>query len=431
MSAKPIPQRSGRFSWWRAGAVLLAAWSVHSAAAQNAPSAEAAPAEKLGSADSSASADVGKPATPDSGVTQAGCSSCGSGMPAPGSMPAAGGMAAPCGVGCYPGRTCTPGCCDGTTCIGKLFCGLHDCICCPDPCYEPKWVPVADSAFFVDAARPKTQMRLRWDSGFDFKDADRAEYFWARESVNQIEPQGPCTRHGFGKGPGCIPRRLDHEDLSLYMEGAGEKASVFVETPYKEIGPETSAISPSPCCNKSGFGDLIIGTKSLLLDCELVQITFQFKTFIPTGDFTNGLGTGHVSLEPSILFNLKISPVSYLQGQFSYWIPIGGDDLYQGNIYHMHFSYNHVLWHLMSDVLVVGTAELNEWSVLGGNYTSSDILIAGRPVPVSATTEIVSAGPGIRLFICDKIDIGVGTAFALTGRHWEEELIRAEFRWRF
>jgi hypothetical protein len=44
---------------------------------------------------------------------------------------------------------------------------------------------------------------------------------------------------------------------------------------------------------------------------------------------------------------------------------------------------------------------------------------------------MVSVGPGLRLYICDKIDFGVGTAFALTGDHWEEELIRGEFRWRF
>jgi hypothetical protein len=44
---------------------------------------------------------------------------------------------------------------------------------------------------------------------------------------------------------------------------------------------------------------------------------------------------------------------------------------------------------------------------------------------------MASAGPGVRLFICDKIDLGVGTAFAFTTDHWAKELIRAEFRWRF
>jgi len=44
---------------------------------------------------------------------------------------------------------------------------------------------------------------------------------------------------------------------------------------------------------------------------------------------------------------------------------------------------------------------------------------------------MVSGGPGLRLFICEKFDIGVGSAIAFTGDRWAEELIRAEFRWRF
>src|SRR5262249_60324112 len=97
-------------------------------------------------------------------------------------------------------------------------------------------------------------------------------------------------------------------------------------------------------CNASGFGDSVIGTKSMLLDCCLMQITFQFKTFLPAGNFTAGLGTAHVSLEPSILWNVNCAKDTYLQSQFAYWIPIGGDQLYEGNIFHMHMSLNHVLW---------------------------------------------------------------------------------------
>jgi hypothetical protein len=41
------------------------------------------------------------------------------------------------------------------------------------------------------------------------------------------------------------------------------------------------------------------------------------------------------------------------------------------------------------------------------------------------------AGPGLRFFVCDKSDIGVGTQFVVTQDHWADELVRAEFRWRF
>ena len=83
-------------------------------------------------------------------------------------------------------------------------------------------------------------------------------------------------------------------------------------------------------------------------------------------------------------------------------------------------------------LLVIGTAELNEWSILGGAYTVADYLgPAAVPLSASATGTIISAGPGVRLVVCDRIDIGVGSAFALTGDRFERALIRAEFRWRF
>jgi hypothetical protein len=280
-------------------------------------------------------------------------------------------------------------------------------------------------------------MRLRWDTLFSIPRPDRAEYFWARENVNQLEPSGPCTRHGVGKGPKCIASRIDVEDLSLYNEVASGNFSAFVETPYREVDPTTSPISAAlgldPCCHRSGFADMNIGAKSLLLDCELMQVAFQFKTFLPVGNFTTGLGTGHVSLEPSLLYTFKVGPDTYLQGQFAYWIPIGGDALYQGNIFHYHTSLNHVLWRPIPDVQLIGTAEVNEWSVLGGNFTQTDFfdVATRRPFAVSATTTMLSMGPGLRLVICDKIDVGVGTAFSVTGPRWAEEQIRAEFRWRF
>jgi hypothetical protein len=35
------------------------------------------------------------------------------------------------------------------------------------------------------------------------------------------------------------------------------------------------------------------------------------------------------------------------------------------------------------------------------------------------------------LVICDRVDFGAGTAFAVTGDRWAEELVRVEFRWRY
>jgi hypothetical protein len=239
----------------------------------------------------------------------------------------------------------------------------------------------------------------------------------------------------------------------LYMEGAAARFSIFVETSYLHFDPDVAPVAPligrsaaavaSPAGSSlmnlpqpaSGFGDLVVGSKALLLDSELVQTTFQFKTFIPTGDFTKGLGTGHVSLEPSLLAGVRLNHATYLQGQLAYWIPIGGDRDYQGNVFHAHASLNHVLWCPSPGWTVVGTLEASEWTVLNGLETATDFLLPVKgkltPVATDAKTSMLSAGPGIRLFICDKIDFGAGSQFALTNTHWEGELFRVEFRWRF
>jgi hypothetical protein len=364
---------------------------------------------------------------PDPAVVQAGCSTCGSGLLG---APSGHGGCASCGDGCYPGRNNDYCCCDCEGWFGRVFCSLYECVCCPDPCYEPRWLPVADSAFFLDAARPVTQMRLRWDSAFDVKHPDRAEYFWPRQRTDPSQLGG-----GIGKGPTGIARTVDYQELSLYTEAAAGAFGLSVEVPYRHLEPEPSGLPAGTVKGASGFADMNIATKAMLIDCELLQLTFQFKTFIPTGNFTRGLGTGHVSLEPSLLFNIKLTPDWYVQGQLAYWIPLGGDPGYQGNIFHSHLSLNHILARPIPGLVFVGVLEFNEWSVLGGQYTASDFLVisGGRPTPVAVDAEstVFSMGPGIRMFCCDKVDIGVGTAFAFTGARWAEEIIRAEFRWRF
>jgi hypothetical protein len=294
--------------------------------------------------------------------------------------------------------------------LGRLFRGFYNSICCPDPCYEPRWIAVANSAFFVDAARPQTQTRFRWDSGFDLEFPDRAEFFWAKQG---------------GKGPrppaGRAVSKLRYGEFSMYTEGATGRVGAFVEIPYRSTYPDIDFLGDA------GFADMNVGTKTLLLDSELLQVAFQFRTFIPTAAPNKGLGTGHTSLEPSLLYGLRLDPDTYLQCQFAHWIPIGGDGEYQGETFHYHFSLNRVLYRMSRDIQLIGTGELNGWVPLDGLMTDPG---TGVPIRTKGDT-LVSAGPGLRLVFCDKIDFGCGAAFAITNHHWAEQLIRAEFRWRF
>jgi hypothetical protein len=490
MSGVPYRKRSGRLQRWAAGVILLSTVCSARGVLAQTPLPPSVAAGEIQTETTSA------PASPDSGIIQTGCPGCGSSdLPPPAAAHGDGGCGCGGGCGACKGCGCIPGqpkcycecCCDPQNCCSRFLCGVYNCICCPDPCYEPHWCALHDAAFFQDAARPVTQMKLTWDSGFHYKDPDRAEFFFARERTNpnEVGPGGPCAKTGVGKGPACIASDVNYEELYFTSEVAQGAAGLSISVPYLAINPQTAPANaglnppaanpaqaglnpaqlaaaftsmgltpPSPtvmgCCQTSGFGDIIIGTKAMLLDCDCIQITYGFKTFIPSGNFTTGLGTGHVSLEPEMIVGIPVAQDWFLQMEFAYWIPIGGDPLYESDIFHCHFALNKTLWCPCPGLKIVGTCEVNEWSVVYGAYTEPDFLIVpvtrvtpgpggvltptfGQPSPVAhpAKSTICELGPGFRFVICDKIDIGVGTAFAVTGARWTEELIRAEFRWRF
>ena len=114
---------------------------------------------------------------------------------------------------------------------------------------------------------------------------------------------------------GNLAARL--QQVSLYQEAAGERGSFFVEIPYRQINESWAP-------TQAGVGDINFGAKSLLFDSELLQLTFQLRTFMPSGNFMNNLGTGQFVLDPSILTSVKLGPETFFQGQFGNWIPLGG-----------------------------------------------------------------------------------------------------------
>jgi hypothetical protein len=291
-----------------------------------------------------------------------------------------------------------------------LLRALHDCLTYPDPCYEPGFVPAASAAFFAEPIRPVTQMRIGYDAARDFLAPDRAEYFWARAD-------------GKGKGPGPVNGRavpsLDYNRLLLITEAAAGKASVIVTTPYMSVEP---ALGPGG----AGFGDISIGAKSVLFDTELFQVGFLFNTYVPSGNFGKGVGTGHVSLEPALLFALKLTNDAYVQAQLSQWIPIGGDTQYQGSIFQSHLALNYVVARIAPDAPIVANVELNTYSFQAGAFTGP-----GLVAQAASGRTYVSFGPGLRAYVTSKFDVGFAASFALSDFALPQQLYRFEVRFRF
>lgn len=359
----------------------------------------------------------------DANVDPANCASCGNKLR---SNPGGGyGGCSSCGGGgqCIPGRANCGG--SMSSCNEHYMCrligNLYECICCPDPCYQPGWIPEANAAFFQDFARPRSMSRFRWDHGFQMRFPDRNEFFWARQGTSSgggRGPKFPPAKYKAGHGSSKFGQAgVNYDQLYYYTEAASAKGSLFFEIPYRSNNP---SLGPS----MSGFADLNFGTKSLLFDCELVQVTFQFKSFMPTGQPAKGLGTGHVSLEPSLLMSMRLGPESYLQGQFAEWIPLGGDSTYAGALMHYHLSFNQVLFRPLPDVPIIGTFEFNGWSFQDGAYTN-----AALPTPQkSSGNSYLNLGTGLRTSICDKVDFGGAVAFPISNHYWANPLLRFELR---
>lgn len=318
-----------------------------------------------------------------------------------------------CATGhCIPGRKCPTRCgtCGDDDCSGRfsrLSNQLFGCFCCTDPCYEPLWLPQANAGFFVDHARPQSQMRVRWDAGLNMIMPDRNEFFWARTGR---------------KGPPRREQTLDYHELTMYTEVAGAAASVFTEMPYRLVSPDNNDFH-------AGWGDLTIGTKSMFIDCELLQLTFQFKTIIPVGSSRNGFGTGHVTLEPSLLSTLKLTPCDFLETQLSEWIPIAGDRDFAGMVFHYHTSLNH-LWCKKKAIQFMTSLEYQGYVFQDGALTNPAGFV-GPATKTSSREAYHYLGAGCRFVICDNYDIGFGAAFSVTDDHFADQLLRTEIRIRY
>ncbi len=318
------------------------------------------------------------------------------------------------GGNCIPGRQpCSPSEKDCDTVFGAFFNNIYQELCCPDPCYQPKWEPGAAASFFADYARPRTVTRIRYDNLESMTTPDRNQYW-----IDSAMPKGM-------NGHRITNPRLRLQQVYLYQEAAAGNGSLFVEIPYRQINPN---FEPS----QSGFGDINFGIKSLMYDRELVQIGYQFRTYTPSGNFNNNLGTGHFSLDPSILTAIKLGPDTYFQGQFGNWIPLLGNSKLAGGIFYWFMSLNQALWYPRQDSPLIATLEMDGWSFENGGFTNA--INKGQSLQTiekGGGVTYFNIGPGLRQTVCNRLDFGGTITFATSTMHWAQPWFRFEVRFLF
>lgn len=260
---------------------------------------------------------------------------------------------------------------------------------------------------YIDNAIPGNVLRFRYDTAYNLRRPNRAEFFWARGA-----PLGPGVPHAESS--------VDYQDFLVYLEtvAPSQRLSAFVELPARLVNPQ---INP----DSGGFGDMNAGLKYAFVRQPDLVATLQLRTFIPTGDADRGLGTNHVSLEPGLLTWGRLTDRLCLASELRYWVPIGGTD-FAGDVIRYGLGAQYDLYRsrqfTFSPVL-----EFVGWTVLDGAQT---VVRLGGPAVFedAAGDTILNAKLGMRVKAGQRGDFYFGYGRPLTGDRWYENVYRVEYR---
>jgi hypothetical protein len=310
--------------------------------------------------------------------------------------------------------------------LGHAYDLVFDCLHGP-PCYEGALgvERVMHAPFFIDTTQPLKNCRVRFDFAWDQEFPDRAEYFWRKSALVQIDPM---TGNAFDEKP--FEPSVDYQDIRFMIERGTDQFSVATELPLRIVDPVVRR-------NTAGFGDMNVTTKTVLLNGRRWQLAHVFRSYFPTGSFRRGTGNGHVSLEPGVAYRYKFSDITCLHGDLKFWFPLGADPIYGGQFLNYGIGISRVAVD-RDDFAVIPTLELVAWTVLDGAQTppSADNNPVGFEPQEIDNMSIVNICPGVRFVWengndCGTRELGISSGLALSDDHWYETILRIDLRWSF
>jgi hypothetical protein len=274
----------------------------------------------------------------------------------------------------------------------------------PPPAAEPDLGPLpADfesGVSFLDSALPRSLVRMRFDMNQYNRRPTRAEYLFPGDAFLYPET------------------RIHTQELNMFVEyGLNEWFSTFMETPFKWVNPDLND-------NVNGFGDFHFGFKFAGWNSETLLTALQLRVGGHTSQHPQ-TGTGHWSIEPALLANWRIVDSLTLEGQASYWFPIGGTD-FAGEVfkYGVGLSYG---GRTESAIQLMPVAEIVGWTVTGGRQ-----MVVSAPgvftVESAAGDTTLNGCLGLRFTLGCTADIYTGYSRCFTGNPWFRDTFRVEFR---
>ncbi len=213
---------------------------------------------------------------------------------------------------------------------------------------------------------------------------------------------------------------------------------------FPEPGPENPNSTTN---NPGGLSDIRFGIKAALIAEPDQYLTFQFRTYSPTGSVSHGLGTGHWSVEPGLLWYHLLGENAFLQAELVDWVPLTSDPV-AGNVLNYGVGFGYQVYR-SENLRVVPITEVVGWTVLHGFESTFGAIDATPPAPNfelplthgvedASGATIVNVKLGARFYFgSNNSFFGPGNSLylgygrAVTGSHWYQDIFRAEYRLTF
>jgi hypothetical protein len=242
---------------------------------------------------------------------------------------------------------------------------------------------------------------------------------------------------------------LNFQQLYLQLEYAPvSRLSIFAEVPFRFLQPRsfithflgspipmgfsaTGNPGGPPLPNPSGLGDVRAGFKFALSASSTHSLSLQLRTSFSTGNVPLGLGTGHDSVEPLLLYYQKLSDRLKIESEFGDWHPIGGSAGvptassrgFANDIFFYGTGPSYEVYRA-ARVRFAPVVEFFGWHVVSGFQTG--------PANVDASgTNVVNLKAGARIVIGSFHSIYIGFGQAVTHATWYKNIVRAEYRYSF
>ena len=205
--------------------------------------------------------------------------------------------------------------------------------------------------------------------------------------------------------------------------------TVGTEIPLVYIDPEANS-------NVAGMGDMVLTTKTLIMDGNRLQLMQVLRTQMATGSPGSGRGNGHVSMEPGLVAGYRCSKHLMTHGEVKLWFPLGGNTEAGGEI----LRYGGGVASVIRDsdsFAIIATCEAVAWTILSGTHGTQTLNgVTTNPGTSLDGITIVNVFPGLR-YVYDGLgdmglfELGLNAGISVSDQRWYRHMARLELRWSF